>query len=258
MMSTFDSLALTYDDDFTHSLIGTHLRNRVHDRLLELWQAGDHILELGCGTGEDAHYLGSLGIHVTATDASSKMLAITLEKTKSLKQVTAQQLDLAQLPHNEFNTQYEGVLSNFGALNCISDWKPMAEWLSTRVKKGGTLAFAVMSPYCIWETFWHGLHLDFKTASRRWKASASFTPDENTNLNISYPTIQAISNDFAPHFKRSRLQPLGLFLPPSDVYPVIEKRAKLLKGLTRADDTFASISQLALFADHYWIEFKRV
>jgi len=257
-MSTFDSLAPTYDADFTHSIIGAHLRNRVHNRLLDVFQTEDHILELGCGTGEDAHFLGTRGIHVTATDASHTMLSITQQKTAHLKQLTAQHLDLSQLPDNQFNTQYDGVLSNFGALNCIADWTPLAQWLSTRVKSGGTLAFAVMSPYCIWETLWHGLHLDFRTATRRWKSFASFAPDATTHLNIFYPSIQRITNDFAPHFQRSQLQPLGLFLPPSDVYPVIEKRARLLKGLITADDAVATVSQLALFADHYWIEFKRV
>ncbi len=257
-MSTFDSLAPTYDTDFTHSIIGAHLRDRVHSRLLEVWEADDHILELGCGTGEDAHFLGTQGIHVTATDASPIMLNIAQEKNKHVNHVRTQQLDLSHLPDIEFSTQYDGVLSNFGALNCISDWKPLAEWLSTRVKSGGTLTFAIMSPYCIWETLWHGLHLDSKTATRRWKSSTSFTPDADTHLNISYPTIRRITQDFAPHFKRTRLQPLGIFLPPSDIYPVIEKRRKLLKLLTQADDTLSTVSQLALFADHYWIELERV
>lgn len=257
-MSTFDSLASTYDDDFTHSIIGTHLRNRVHNRLLSLWSANDNILELGCGTGEDAHFLGSQEIYVTATDASQQMLNITQQKTVQLKQVTAQHLDLSKLPDGKFATKYDGVLSNFGALNCISDWTPLAQWLSTRIKSGGVLAFAIMSPYCIWETLWHGLHFDLQTATRRWKSSARFTPDANTRLNITYPTIKRIIQNFAPYFQRTQLKPLGLILPPSDVYPVIEKRTKLLKKLMQADDTLATISKLALFADHYWIEFVRV
>lgn len=257
-MSTFDSLAPTYDSDFTQSVIGAHLRNRVHNRLLEVWKAGDHILELGCGTGEDAHFLGKREIHVTATDASLKMLSIAQEKNKHLNHVNPAQLDLSNLPDTALTTQYDGVLSNFGALNCISDWKPLEDWLSTRVKSGGTLAFAIMPPYCIWETCWHGLHLDFKTATRRWKPSASFKPDENTHLDISYPTVRRLTSDFAPHFRRTRLQPLGVFLPPSDIYPVIEKRRKLLKLLTQADDALSTVSQLALFADHYWIEMERV
>lgn len=257
-MATFDSLAPTYDDDFTRSKIGSHLRNRVHQRLLDLWQPDQHILELGCGTGEDALFLGSHGIHVTATDASPSMQHIATQKTATLPHVNVQQLDLSHLPQDEFAVEFDGALSNFGALNCISDWQPLAHWLASRVKTGGTIAFAIMSPLCIWETLWHGLHLDFKTAARRWGKSATFQPDADTSLAITYPTIRHITQDFSPHFQRTRIQPLGLFLPPSDVYPVIEKRDTLCQFLTQADDTLATVPQLALFADHYWIEFERV
>lgn len=257
-MATFDSLASSYDTDFTHSAIGTHLRKRVHQRLLKLWHPDDHILEVGCGTGEDALFLGTNDIRLTATDASPNMLQVTENKTSHLETINTQLLDLARLPTNDFNMQYDGVLSNFGALNCIADWKSLATWLSTRVKTGGTLAFAIMSPYCVWETLWHGLHFDIKTATRRWRDSANFIPDANTTLEITYPTVKRLTTDFAPHFQRTYVYPLGLFLPPSDVYPVIEKRQRILKLLTELDDRFANTSKLALFADHYWIEFKRI
>jgi len=257
-MATFDALAPTYDDDFTHSLIGTHLRERVHRRLLELWAPRDHVLELGCGTGEDAHFLGTARITVTATDVSPHMRQIVEGKTAGIEHVSVKPLDLNNLPTGQFQQAYDGVLSNFGALNCIDDWQPLAQWLSSRVKSGGTLAFAIMSPYCIWETLWHSVHLDLKTATRRWKNNATFAPDSNTAITVSYPSIRLITQDFAPHFERVCVQPLGLFLPPSDVYPVIEKHARLLKLLKSADDTLANASQLAIFADHYWIEFKRV
>jgi len=257
-MATFDALAPTYDDDFTRSQIGTHLRERVHQRLLDLWSSGDHILELGCGTGEDAHFLGTQGIHITATDVSPQMRQIATDKTVHLAHVTVQSLDLSNLPTSQFNQTYDGVLSNFGALNCIDDWQPLAEWLGNRVKPGGVLAFAMMSPYCIWEALWHGLHLDFKTASRRWKSHTTFSPDETSKLSISYPPVKRMTDDFVPYFKRQRVQPLGLFLPPSDVYPVVERHPRLLNLLTRVDDSLASVSQLANLADHYWIEFKRI
>ncbi len=257
-MATFDSLAPSYDKDFTQSPIGLHLRNRVHRRLLELWQEGDSILEVGCGTGEDAHFLGSHGIHVTATDASEEMRRIASTKNQSLNNIQIQELNLNQLPDNQFKQPYTGVLSNFGALNCIDDWRPLSLWLSSRVQQGGTLAFAIMSPLCICETLWHGLHLDIKTASRRWHKTTTFTPDDATSINIAYPTIKRLTKDFAPYFQRTQVYPLGLCLPPSDVYPVIEKRQNLLKWLKSADDKLATLSQLALFADHYWIEFERM
>src|SRR5574341_1364692 len=60
----FDAAALTYDEIFTQRRLGSWLREMVRERLP--FQPGDHILELGCGTGEDALWLAQRGISVTA------------------------------------------------------------------------------------------------------------------------------------------------------------------------------------------------
>ena len=72
--AVFDTFAETYDDDFTHSLLGRLLRPRVWDILAQHFTAGQHILELTCGTGEDAVWLARRGVHVTATDGSAEMV----------------------------------------------------------------------------------------------------------------------------------------------------------------------------------------
>lgn len=249
-MTTFDALAPTYDDEFTQTRIGRYLRGRVHRRLLTHVSPGAHLLELGCGTGEDALFLAERGLHITATDASPAMLNITREKTQHLKHVTVQPLDLAQ-PHLKTDTRFDGAFSNFGALNCLENWSPLATWLSERVQPGGVIAFGVMAPFCIWELLWHGLHGDTETALRRIRGS-SFG-----EITVTYPSVKRLSTDFAPYFERVHLMPLGLFLPPSDVFGVIEKRPRLLTLLTRLENLTAGSAPLANFADHYWIEFQR-
>ena len=280
----FDSLAPTYDQDFTTSPIARYLRERVHARLNCSFHAGDHVLELGCGTGEDALYLASQGIHVTATDASEKMLEAARAKTAGNPLVRVERLDLRELSSSPpqlaatplprergegfcspspaqagMRGIYTGVFANFGVLNCLSDWHPMAAWLAAGIQPGGIAAFGVMSPLCLWELAWHGLHGDFRTATRRLRKTAPFQPDLSAEpMQISYPTIRHLSRDFAPYFKRVHVEGLGLFLPPSDVYGVIEKRPRLRKRLTMLEARFAPLPVFAPFADHYWIEFQRL
>jgi hypothetical protein len=67
-----------------------------------------------------------------------------------------------------------------------------------------------------------------------------------------------MERDLAPHFRRIHLEAVGLFLPPSDVFGVIEKRPRLLRRLIALEDRFARIPALAHFADHYWIEFQKI
>jgi hypothetical protein len=159
-------------------------------------------------------------------------------------------LDLNALP-NDF-PQFDGVFANFGVLNCVENLEHLAVWLARRLPPGGIAAFAVMSPLCLWEIGWHGLHGNLATAFRRQRRGTSFN-----GLSITYPTIRRLTRDFEPAFRRIHIAPLGLCLPPSDVYGVVEKRTRLLRSLTALDERLSHIRQLALFADHYWIEFER-
>lgn len=256
---TFDSEAASYDDAFTHTAIGRYLRDRVHERLTNHFSAGDHVLEIGCGTGEDALFLAERGVRVTATDASPEMLHVAQTKAIGHPLVDFAVLDLARLPPDGFTHQYDGAFADFGPLNCIVDWRPLAAWLAQRVKPGGVIAFGVMAPFCLWEMEWHGLHFDFKTAFRRLRKNTTFTPagDDATALRIAYPTVKRLTDDFAPFFVRVHLAPLGIALPPSDAFGFVEKRPHLVRFLLRWEERFARHSKLALFADHYWIEFQR-
>ncbi|NJN98346.1 MAG: class I SAM-dependent methyltransferase, partial [Anaerolineales bacterium] len=84
--TAFDAFAAAYDDDFTHSLLGQLLRPRVWDILAQHFSAGQHVLELTCGTGEDALWLTRRGVHVTATDGSAAMVRQAEAKAEAEEQ----------------------------------------------------------------------------------------------------------------------------------------------------------------------------
>ena len=76
----FDALAASYDDDFSKSCIGHLMRSRVWRRLDSCFSSGQRVLDLGCGTGEDAVHLGRRDIEVLATDRSAERSGSTREK----------------------------------------------------------------------------------------------------------------------------------------------------------------------------------
>src|SRR4051812_2642956 len=92
MSSPFDALAAKYDTSLTASPIARYLRARVNDRLDVHFGRGDHVLEIGCGTGEDALFLAERGIRVTATDSSPAMLEIARARTAHQPLITVQPL----------------------------------------------------------------------------------------------------------------------------------------------------------------------
>jgi SAM-dependent methyltransferase len=253
-MNPFDALAPTYDQDFSASPIARHLRARTHKRLAGCFQAGDHVLELGCGTGDDALWLAGRGVRVLATDASAGMVSAARAKTASEPLVTVKRLDLRDLP--PLNAQFDGAYANFGVLNCLADWRPLAAWLAAHVRRGGAAAFCVMSPFCLWEIGWHGLHGEWDAALRRLRGSARFEVG-GAPLDIRYPTVRRLTRDFAPAFRRVHVMPLGFFLPPTGAYGAVERRPAWLRRLLALDRWAAGWRWLALFADHYWIEFRR-
>jgi hypothetical protein len=105
---------------------------------------------------------------------------------------------------------------------------------------------------------WHGVHLDFRTATRRLRKSTPFKLADSSQIDIYYPTPRRITRDFAPYFKRTYIEGLGIILPTSDAYGVVEKRARLLRVMQGMDGYVSRVKALAVLADHYWIEFERV
>ena len=126
-MEDFDHIAHLYDEDFTFSEIGKLQRERVWlylDSVLPKTEALD-ILELNCGTGEDAARFAERGHRVLATDISPKMVEVA--KTKSEQRgfanlVESQTLNIATLNPTLLNERkFDWVFSNFGGLNCLNE-----------------------------------------------------------------------------------------------------------------------------------------
>jgi SAM-dependent methyltransferase len=259
----FDVLAPTYDADFTGTPIARYLRGITQARLAQAFPSGSRALELGCGTGEDALWLAGRGVQVTATDSSAGMLAAARAKCADDERVRVAALNLAHLPDSSAEPAlagtFDGAYSNFGPLNCLSEWRTLAAWLAARLRPGAVAAFGIMSPLCLWEPLWYGLHGDVRTATRRLRGKSTFrVAGSNESLPITYPTVRQITQHFVPHFQRRMVRGLGVFLPPSAVYGAMEKRPRLLRTLIGLENRLGGIPQLALLADHYWIEFVRV
>src|ERR1700684_152928 len=72
----FDLLAEEYDTEFTRTLVGRAQRDAVWNVLDRHFKAGQRMLELNCGTGEDAVHLAHRGIRVVGCDASEKMIEV--------------------------------------------------------------------------------------------------------------------------------------------------------------------------------------
>src|SRR5207237_4979905 len=128
--------------------------------------AGQHVLELGCGTGEDALWLASRGVSVLATDVSEGMLSVAQSKAAGHPLVRFERQDANALA---LTGTFDGAFANFGVLNCLHDLGGFGSQLAGALRPGACLMAVVMPPFCLWETTWYALHGDFVRATRRWR-----------------------------------------------------------------------------------------
>ena len=213
----------------------------------ELWPAGIRVVEINCGTGVDAAWLTEHGVDVVATDAGLEMVAIARERGVDARCLAAESIgDLASLG------PFDGVLSNFGGLNCIEDLDAVVEGLARCVRVGGTGLLCVMGPVVPWEWLWFLLHGAPRKAVRRLAPVTMWRGTE-----IRYPSIAAMRRRLAPSFDVTRVWALGALIPPSYVEPWARRHPRVLATLGRVERRIESWPGVGNLADHYVLEIVR-
>ncbi len=256
----FDQAASRYDQTIASVEIAVWFRRLVWKRMETLFLPGMRVLELGCGTGEDAIWNAQRGVHVTATDGSPAMCAITRDKAAAAgvgHLIDVQPLDFFEAARWTFEAgTFDGVYSNYGALNCIGDWRTIGSALSKSVRPGGVAGLCLIGRICPWEIGWHAAHGHFKTALRRLPGHALARLDGNS-FSVYYPTVARLTRDFGVGWQRRRTAGVGVWLPPSDVYPALSRHPALARGLLRLEQTTAAWWPFRFLGDHFWLELVR-
>ncbi len=241
-------------------MIGRLQRRIVWDALESAFCRGDSVLELNCGTGEDALFLAKLGISITACDASAKMIAVATsrkEREFPSARVVFRVLRNEALSELEPTARFDGALSNFSGLNCVEDLACVASELAMRIKPRGRAFICMSTRACMWEIGWHFAHGNVRKALRRLSGS-TLAAVENVSVPVFYPTARQIREAFTPYFRIRSERAVGLFIPPSYVEAWSARHPRILAVLTAADRVSRSVPLLRQFADHLLFEFERV
>jgi SAM-dependent methyltransferase len=282
-------MAAGYDSGFTESQIGALMRQAVWRRLDARFHPGDRVLELNCGTGEDAIYLARRGVRVLATDIAPAMLDVARAKVARAglaDLVEVQQLAIEELAETGVRSQesgvrsqewnpdlqspnpqspitnyqlpmthpFDGALSNFGGLNCVADLPGVAAGLAGCLRPGAVALLCVMGPLVPWEWAWYLRRGQPAKAFRRLRRGGVAW----RGLTIRYPSIGALRRAFAPWFRMRRASAVGALLPPSYAEGWAVRRPRLLGRLGHWERRFETWPPLPWLADHYLLELERV
>jgi ubiquinone/menaquinone biosynthesis C-methylase UbiE len=257
LTAPFDSLAEDYDHSFTASSIGSRMRSAVWRRMDAVFRPGERVLELNCGTGEDAVHMAARGVRVLATDNSSQMLAITRAKVQRAgltELVGVERMPIEELAALRPAEAFDGVLSNFGGLNCVEDLSAVSRSLAALVRPTGRVILCMMGPLVPWEWGWYLAHGQPRKAMRRLTRGGA----QWRGMTVRYPSVGQVRRAFAPNFVQRRVSAVGAFVPPTFAEPWAARHPRLLAVLDGLERSAEAAWPVPWLADHFLIELERV
>jgi ubiquinone/menaquinone biosynthesis C-methylase UbiE len=256
----FDRIAAQYDDIFTHSAIGRAQRELVHRELSPVFTRGSRILDLNCGTGEDALHLAFQGIEVVACDASPAMIDVCRRKLTTADPTLAATFLVCPNEHLDRLADlapFDGALSNFGGLNCMADLTAVRREMEALVRPGASFFVCLIGRVCAWEIAWYALSGRLKKALRRLRPSGSTATIGGLSFRVHYPSVRQVATAFAPSFRLRAWRGIGIALPPSWLEPHFFNRPQTLRCLQWLDRRIGAWPIFRGIADHVLLHFVR-
>lgn len=263
MITAFDHIAHGYDAGFSNTAIGLMQRKQVHQYLAENLDAGHSpdILELNCGTGEDAIWLGRRRHRVLATDISAQMIEVARQKAGAVapgENIVFEVMDLLQAAGRLSGRKFDLVFSNFGGFNCL-DSHQFAEWLGKQLpallNPGGKMIAVIMPRFCAWETLYFLSKFRFRKAFRRvWGGPAEGKLSGEAMVKTWYYSAGWVKRHLPEGFEVIAVKPVGLFIPPSCLNHFFSARPAWLQKLEELEKGIAQEAAAAAFSDHFLIE----
>lgn len=261
MAHDFDEASGSYDTVFSFSEIGKAQRERVHAHLQKYVLTTEKplsILELNCGTGEDAQFLANKQHQVIATDISLGM--ITEAKKKFGKSnIQFQQQDINAITSTTFNQKFDLIFSNFGGLNCLSppEFQKFLKKAPHLLKDHGKMLFVIMPKACLWERFYFLAKAQQKNAFRRSTNAPVIADVEGVEVKTWYYNPKQIETMVTTDFRTKKYLPVGICIPPSYLETFFRTKKGLLLFLKKMERLLHT-PFWAKYADHYSILLEKI
>jgi ubiquinone/menaquinone biosynthesis C-methylase UbiE len=258
----FDHIASSYDSSFTRTPIGQLQRKQVWGYLEKIMVElkGLDILELNCGTGDDAVLFSEKGFNIVATDVSEELLKVTQEKVQQYSmqhKISSQYLDLDSFDDSLFQKKFDLIFSNFGGLNCINpqSLQKLLDKLPSILAPGGRFVAVIMPKFCLWESMYFLMNLQIKNAFRRWTSGSVDANLQGVLVKTWYFTPSQVKS-WAKQFSVVELKPVGIALPPSFLQTYFSKHRRFLVRLNNLEKKLGHWSSFSRMADHYLIDLQ--
>jgi ubiquinone/menaquinone biosynthesis C-methylase UbiE len=259
LRQAFDNYAPAYDVHFTNTFIGRLQRKRVYTYLKPLLTKQSRVLELSCGTGEDAIYMAACVHSVYATDQSEGMIVTAKQKSVS-SNVRFNVCTIENISSAGRENSFDLIFSNFGGMNCVSlpDIKKCSHDLYQLCKPGARLVLVIMGKKCLWEKIYFLCKHRKDKAYRRLSGKGIPAQIGEESFLTYYYSPYEIKESFKEYFQVQYHRPVGFFIPPSYLEKFFKNKAWLLKIIYIMEKICGKLSILSNYADHYVIVLKKI
>ena len=263
--AAFDAIASRYDDMFSaaaNPLIAM-MRARVMRAVDRYFPEPATLLEIGCGTGEDALALLERGHDVIACDPAPSMIATARAKVAATRNGAAPiefihgTVERIADTWSSRGRAVDGVFSNFAPLNCELSLAPLRLLLERSLRRGGRFIAVVLPQFCPLEVALFMARAEPRAALRRFRRAA-VADVEGQRFAMKYYGATDFDRALGAGFQRVETRSLGLFLPPLGFGPAFARVPGLLTALGAVEDRVSGLPGLRRMGDHVLLVYERV
>jgi 2-polyprenyl-3-methyl-5-hydroxy-6-metoxy-1,4-benzoquinol methylase len=161
----YDAIAAGYDEQVRGD---DWMRRQLHAHYMRVFQTGERVLDVGCGTGLDTLALARMGVRVVGIDGSAAMIACLREKSAAERR--ADRVDAIVLRIEDLSSldsgPFDGLVSAFASLNTLPDLDGFAADAARLVRPGGRMVLHMLNRFSLWEWLGYVRHGDWSAARR--------------------------------------------------------------------------------------------
>lgn len=261
--TAFDDVAAEYDAVFTRTPLGERQRAIVRRYAERIVRPTFRVLELNCGTGEDALWLAGRAASVVATDAAPAMVELAAAKgadsplTGRLSYRTLRIEDLAGPELRRELGTFDLIYSNFDGLNCVADLTWLPDALAELLQPGGHLLLVFMNPVCAMEIAGNLARLRPRRAFQRMKRGGiPVHIGQGTNVHTWFHPVGRTIETFGRGFVLRRTEAVGLITPPTSMREFYNRHERSFRRMFAAEDRLARLWPFNRLGDHVLIHFQ--
>jgi ubiquinone/menaquinone biosynthesis C-methylase UbiE len=259
----FDSAAEEYDFTISNNYINTWIRKKTIKELLKYVSPEHRLLEIGCGTGQEAVEISRYVKTIIATDVSKKMIELLSLKVRAKKleskiipvRLAASEID--KISEMFPDIKINGCYSFNGPLNCEPKIRTFVKHLWKILEPPGYFVCSIRNTICATEEISHIFSLQLDKLSPR-KHQPIMVSVGGMDIPAFYYTPSIFVNIFKPYFKVEKIIGLPTFLPPAylnDYYVRLRQYTSLLEKI---DDLLSPHFPFNRFGDQNLFVFKKV